>query len=329
MKIAILTSKARQEKFTDPAMLGTDWELIDIGPCYTEDEVIAKAGDAEVIVVDAVLPVTAKMIKNMPRLKLIHSEGVSFNRIDLEAADRAGVFVCNNRAVNAGQVAEHTVMLILAVMRRLIEGDERVRRGEQIQAKTEFISQGLHDLIGARVGMVGFGAIGKELARRLRPFGCELFYYDPFRASPETEAEYGVSFLEKETLLRSSDVITLHVPVNETTINFINRDTLALMKPSAIVINCARGLVVNSADLAQAIMDEVIYGAGLDTMEPEPVPADDPVLLMPEPYRYRVVVSPHIAGTTLSVFYNSYRNIWSNTSAVAEGRRPVNIVNKV
>ncbi len=328
MKIAFLTSQSRYERFSDPAMEPAGAEYIFIGQDYTEDEVIAKAGDAEIIIVDAMLPVTAKMIEHMPRLKLIHSEGVGFSFIDTAAAKERGVYVCNNRAVNAAQVAEHTVMLILAVIRRLMEGDACVRAGKQAETKERYIIEGLHDLVDARVGMVGFGAIGKELAARLRPFGCKLFYYDPIRATAEQEAEYGVCYLEREELLRSSDIITLHVPLNESTANFINRDTLAMMKPNAIVINCARGQVVNSADLAEAIMNGTIYGAGLDTTDPEPAPVDDPIILMPEPWKYRVVLSPHVAGTTLTVFYNSYKMIWRNVARLMAGEKPVNIVNE-
>lgn len=310
-------------------MIHDDFELIEIGPHYTEADIAARASEAEAVIVDAVLPVTAGMIEKMPGLKLIHSEGVSYNLIDTAAAEKAGVFVCNNRAVNAGQVAEHAVMLMLAVMRRLIEGDRRVRAGGQMQAKTQFIAEGLHDLIGARVGIIGFGAIGKELAKRLRPFGCKIFYSGGHRETAEAEAELGVEWLERDELLRCCDVVSLSVPVNDSTKNMINRETLALMKPGSILINCARGAVVNSADLAEAIRSGVIYGAGLDTMEPEPVPADDPLVMLPEPWKNRVVFTPHIAGTTLSVFYNSYINIWNNIAAVQRGERPTNVVNRV
>ncbi len=327
MKVAILTSKERCEKYSDFSMLPEGCELIHIGPEYTAADVISKAGDAECIVVDAVLPVTAEMIEGMPGLKMIHSEGVGFAAIDVDAAAKKGVYVCNNKAVNAPQVAEHTVLLILAVLRRLFEGDAMVRAGRQMEAKTSFIYEGLGDLLERKIGMIGFGAIGKELAKRLHPFGCELYYYDPFRASPEVEAEYHVTYVDQETLFSQSDVITLHVPVTPSTTKMINKDTLSKMKSNAIIINCARGAVVDSEALAQAIMNGTVYGAGLDTMEPEPVPIDDPIIQMPEEFRYHVVMSPHIAGTTTMVFVNAYRNIWRNVTHIAKGEKPFNIVN--
>lgn len=327
MKIALLTAKKRFDTFCNPADIPEGAELVFLGTNYTEEEAIAKLGDTEALLVDSVLPVTEKMIAAMPKLKFIQAEGVAYNKIDIEAAAKAGVFVSNNRAVNAAQVAEHSVMLILAVLHRLIEGDAEVRAGRQNDAKLRFIEEGLEDIIGKKVGLVGFGAIGKELAKRLLPFGTELFYYDPFRASPEVEAEYSISYMEKEELLSSCDIITLHVPVTPSTTNFINADTLALMKPNAIIINAARGLVVDTQALADAIMAGKIYGAGLDTIEPEPVPINSPVLTMPEPWSRHVVLSPHVAGTTKNVFFTAYRNFWKNVKAVANGEKPMNIVN--
>jgi len=327
MKIAMLTAKKRFDTFSDPAMMPADTELFFIGTDYTEDEAIAALGDAEALLVDSVLPVTEKMIAAMPKLKFIQAEGVAYNKIDIDAAAKAGVYVSNNRAVNAAQVAEHSVMLILAVLHRLLEGDAEVRAGRQNEAKLRFIEEGLNDIIGKKVGLVGFGAIGKELAKRLLPFGTQLFYYDPFRASPETEAEYSITYMEKEELLSSCDIITLHVPVTPSTTNFINAETLALMKPNAIIINAARGLVVDTQALADAIMTGQIYGAGLDTIEPEPVPIDSPVLTMPEPWSKHIVLSPHVAGTTKSVFFAAYRNFWKNIYAVMNGEKPMNIVN--
>lgn len=329
MKISLITSQKRFESYSDPAMKPADAEIFFMPLEYTEEEAMEKLADTEILLVDSVLPVTAKMIQAMPKLKMIQAEGVAYNKIDIEAAKAAGVFVCNNRAVNAAQVAEHSVMLILAVLHRLLEGDAEVRAGRQNDAKIRFINNGLEDIIGKKIGLVGFGAIGKELAKRLLPFGCQLFYYDPFRAAEEVEKEYSITYLEKEELLSSCDIITLHVPVTPSTTNFINKDTLALMKPNAIIINAARGLVVDTQALTDAIMAEQIYGAGLDTIEPEPVPADSPILLMPEPYCKRVVLSPHVAGTTKSVFFAAYRNFWNNVKAVSNGERPMNIVNEL
>ena len=327
MKIAVITSRERCEKFTDKRMLPPGAELVYFEQGYTAQEVIARAGDAEFAVIDAVLPFTAEMIEGMPKLRMIHSEGVGYAAIDIEAAAKRGIPVCNNQGVNAPQVAEHTVMLILTVLRRFAEGEQAVRAGRQMEMKLRVMADGMDDLIGKRVGLIGFGAIGKELAKRLLPFGCKLFYTDPRRAAPEVETQYEIGYLSQEELLRSSDIITLHVPVTPETTNLIRRETLALMKPEAVVVNCARGAVVNTADLAEAIQNGTIYGCALDVMDPEPFRPDDPILTLPEPWRWRVAVSPHIAGNTINTFYASYDGVWGDINRVLRGERPHNIVN--
>ena len=327
MKIAFLTSRTRCEKFTDQRMIPEGAEIVFFEQGYTAEEVIARAGDAEFAVVDAVLPFTAEMIVGMPNLRMIHSEGVGYAAIDIEAAKARGIPVCNNQGVNAPQVAEHTVMLILTVLRRFAEGEAEVRAGRQMEMKLRVMADGMDDLIGKRVGLIGFGAIGKELAKRLLPFGCRLFYTDPLRASAELESKYEIGYLTQEELLRTCDIVTLHVPVTPSTTNLINRDTLALMKPGAVIVNCARGAVVNTADLAEAIQNGTIYGCALDVMEPEPFRPDDPILTLPEPWRWRVSVSPHIAGNTINTFYASYEGVWGDIQRVLRGERPRNIVN--
>ncbi len=327
MKVAFLTSRERLEKFTNKSMVPEGTEIVVFEQGYTAKEVIERAGDAEFAVIDAVLPFTAEMIEGMPNLRMIHSEGVGYAAIDIEAAKRRGIPVCNNQGVNSPQVAEHTVMLILTVLRRFAEGEKAVREGRQMEMKLRVMADGMEDLINKRVGLIGFGLIGKELAKRLLPFGCKLFYTDPFRASPEIEAQYEITYLTQEELLRTSDVITLHVPVTPSTTNLINRETLALMKPNAILVNCARGAVVNTADLAEAIQNGTIYGCALDTIDPEPFRPDDPVLMLPEPWRWRVSVSPHIAGNTIKTFYDSYDGVWEDINRVLRGERPRNIVN--
>ena len=329
MKIAFLTSRTRCEKFTNKSMIPEGAEIVFFEQGYTAEEVIARAGDAEFAVIDAVLPFTAEMIEGMPNLRMIHSEGVGYAAIDIVAAAKRGIPVCNNQGVNAPQVAEHTVMLILTVLRRFAEGEAAVRAGRQMEMKLDVMANGMDDLIGKRVGLIGFGAIGRELAKRLQPFGCKLFYTDPIRASAEIEAKYEIGYLTQEELLRTSDIITLHVPVTPSTTNLINRDTLSMMKSDAVVVNCARGAVVNTADLAEAIKNGTIYGCALDVLDPEPFPPDDPILTLPEPWRWRVSVSPHIAGNTINTFYASYDGVWGDINRVLRGERPRNVVNGV
>ena len=161
-KVLILTSEKRVKKFYDLAALPKDWELIYAEDLKTDEEILKKAPDADYIFADAIREVGANLMAQMPNLKLVHSEGVAFNKIDTAAAKAKGIYVCNNAAANAVAVAEHTIMLMLAMQRRLLEGDMMVRTGKQIQAKGAFILDGVCELNAAHIGLVGFGMIAVQ-----------------------------------------------------------------------------------------------------------------------------------------------------------------------
>jgi lactate dehydrogenase-like 2-hydroxyacid dehydrogenase len=325
MKILIMTSRARAEKFYDLSSLPPDWELTFVGSFPAPETVRALGADADFVFADAVAHIDADLMDAMPRLKLINSEGVGYNGIDAEAAARRGVYVCNHVAVNSGAVAEHAILLMLAVMRRVIEGDASVRAGEQIRAKESFILDGISELGACRVGLVGFGAIGRETAKRLRGFGCAVYYCNRKRM-PADEA-YGASYLDLDDLLASCDIISLHLPANAETAGIIGREALARLKPGALLINTARGELVDQEALAEALTQGRLAGAGLDTLSPEPVRADNPLLQLPDACRYKLVLSPHVAGTTKQCFKRTHRDVWKNFAEVAAGRKPRNIVN--
>lgn len=326
MKVAILTSEARVKKFTDWSLVPEDAEIIYIGQTYTDDEVIEKAKDADAILVDAVNPVNKRVIHNLPNLKIVQSEGVAYNLIDVNAAKQKGVYVCNNAAANASSVAEHTIMLMLACTRRLIEGDAMVRSGRQIQAKGSFILDGIMELEHCHVGLLGFGSIAKQVAKKLKGFGCKVSYYSRHQATAEVEQEYKVSYLPLQELYQQCDIISIHVPVTPETENMIDKTVFTVMKPSAILINTARGEIVCQQDLFDAIIKDQIAGAGLDTLAPEPVQPDHSLLHLPVELQYKLTFSPHIGGTTYGVFHYMYRTIWTNIVAVINGGKPVNIV---
>lgn len=327
MKVLILTSKRRIEKYTDFSKIPDGWELLFLDSVYEEQEAIQKGRDADFIIADAVSPVSRRLIERMPRLRLIHSEGAGYERIDLQAAREAGVYVCNNASLNSGAVAEQAILLMLALLRRFQEGDSLVRQGKQGLAKSSFILDGIPELESCHVGIVGFGNIGKATAKRLAGFGSKVSYYGRHRLDPEEEKEFGAGYLPLPELAASCDIISLHLPVTPETTGLVNREFLGRMKSSSILINTARGEIVDQAALAQALEDGLIAGAGLDTLSPEPATLENPLLRLSENCRYRVVFSPHIGGTTDGVFYRMHKNIWNNLFLSASGRRPNNIVN--
>jgi lactate dehydrogenase-like 2-hydroxyacid dehydrogenase len=263
----------------------------------------------------------------MPNLRLIHSEGSGFNRIDTQAAREAGVYVCNNPALNSGAVAEQTILLMLALLRRFQEGDSLVRTGNQGKAKSLFILNGIPELKSCHVGLVGFGHIGKATAALLAAFGSKVSYYSRHRLSVQEEKELGVGYLPLSELASSCDIVSLHLPVTPETTGLIDHGFLQKMKSSAFLINTARGEIVDQAALAQALEDGSIAGAGLDTLYPEPADFQNPLLQLSESCKYRIVFSPHIGGTTDGSFYRMHRNTWNNLFLAAAGKRPNNIVN--
>ena len=325
MKVLITVTQQRIEKYSALDRLPQDWQLIYMPPDADETDMLSQAGDADFIFADAIAQVSGSLIRQMPNLKLIHSEGVGFNGIDIKAAKAANVFVCNNAGANAGAVAEQAVLLMLALMRRLHEGDDMVRTGRQIQAKENFIMNGITELGICRVGLIGFGAIAKATAKLLSAFGCEVLYFSRSR-SPQEE-EYKVRYCSLDKLIPACDVISLHLPVTPETAGLVDDSFLSRMKSTALLINTARGKIVDQEALLRSLVDGKIAGAGLDTLDPEPVTLDNPLLGLPEDLKYKLVFSPHIGGTTDGMFKRAHKMVWSNIMTAAKGKRPVNIVN--
>ncbi|MDR3315734.1 MAG: hypothetical protein LBS98_04570 [Coriobacteriales bacterium] len=326
-KFLIMTSEARVRQFCDVAALPKDWELSFVGPFPTEAEARAQGADAEFLLADAVSRVPESLIASMPRLRMIQSEGVGHNGFDLAAAARRGIVVCNQAAVNKGAVAEQAVLLMLASLRRLVEGDALVRAGKQAQAKERFILEGVRELSELSVGLIGLGAIARETALRLKPFSCELYYWSRTRTSAADEAALGVCYRDKDELLATCDILSLHLTVAPETVGFLGEKAFQRVKPGVIVINTARGELIDQGALAAALRAGRVGAAAFDTLSPEPVTLDNPLLRLPEACRYRVLFSPHIGGTTQRVFKVIHEAIWENFQTFLAGGRPRNIVN--
>jgi phosphoglycerate dehydrogenase-like enzyme len=327
MKALIIGNRERSEKYMPDNEFTRSIDKVYF-PLGTDDDIMLEsASDAEYLQVDAIGKVSGHLINNMPKLKIIHSEGVGYNGIDVEAASKRGIFVCNNKGINATAVAEQTVLLMLGLLRTVIEGDKAVRSGEQIKMKERRMLEGIAELADCKVGLVGFGDIGKATAKLLSPFGCEVYYYSAHRKSAEMEEEYGVKYLELQELLAQCDFVSLHVPVTPKTVGMVNEEFLKAMKNSAYLINTARGEVVDNATLCKALTEGWIAGAGLDTVAPEPVTADNPLLNLPENAAGKILFSPHLGGITTSTFKRGFANIWKAFEDVSNGKKPVNIVN--
>jgi phosphoglycerate dehydrogenase-like enzyme len=250
-----------------------------------------------------------------PRLRLVQLLSAGYDRVDLEAARKAGVPVANNGGANAIAVAEHTIMLMLAVLKKLVRFHNDVvagkwRVGDPLESR-------VFELPGKRLGIVGLGNIGKKVARRAAAFDMDIQYYDIARLTEDQEDALGVRFVLFGELLRTSDVVSLHVPLDDSTRGMMSTREFALMKRSAILINTCRGPVVDEAALHRALTDGQIAGAGLDVMVEEPPKPNHPLFSLPN-----VTLTPHSAGPTWENWTARFRNGFDNIQRVAAGGRP-------
>ena len=327
MKILIFGPKARYDMYLPEFVRDLPVEAVFASAIQSTLQAAQANPDAEIVFADAITAVGAEVMDALPHLKMIHSEGVAFNAIDIDAARDRGIFVCNNKGCNAGSVAEHAVMLMLMALRCGITGHRAVRAGEQIQFKERFMVSSSPELGEQAVGLIGLGDIGTATARLLRPFGCRLYYYTAHRRTPEAEEELGVTYLPLDELAAACDILSLHCAVNEQTTHMVNGDFLARVKPGAILVNTARGQLVDNLAVRQALLDGKLGGIAIDTLDPEPTPADHPLVDLPAEIADRAVYSPHLGGITGGVFRRAHRNMWSSARLVLEGKRPNFIVN--
>ena len=325
MKVALVGSEPRQIRFGTPlAPEGTETVVFPVKPDTAD--LAARAADAEYIIIDAIGTLTAENMDAMPKLKLVHSEGVGYNGIDIAAASKRGIYVCNNKGANATAVAEHTVMMMLAMTRDIVAGNKAVLEGRQIETKLAMMQAGVHELSEYKIGLIGFGDIAKEVVRLLKPFGPEVFFTVARQPRAE-ELATGTQFLERDELLKTCDIISLHLPANASTEGMVDREFLAKMKDGAILINTSRGELMVNADVIDALKSGKLARAAFDTIAPEPVLKDNEFLNMPEALKDRVLFSPHIGGVSISMLRKAYRNIWDNIARVERDERPVNCVN--
>jgi len=247
-----------------------------------------------------------------PKLKLVQLLSAGYDRVDVEAARKAKVPVANNGGANAIAVAEHTIMLMLAVLKRVVQLHNGVVAG-----KWRATDDRIHELAGRTLGIIGLGNIGKKVARRAAAFDMTIQYYDIKRLTEDEEDALGIRFVLLTELLRSSDVVSLHVPLDDSTRNMLGARELSMMKPTSILINTCRGPVVDEDALHRALTEKRLAGAGLDVMVEEPPAKDHPLFKLPS-----VTLTPHSAGPTWENWTSRFRNGFDNIQRVAAGSRP-------
>jgi len=285
---------------------------------YSESDLEPALGAAEYMVCYPHVRMGDAFYRAAPRLKLVQLLSAGYDAVDLEAARRAKVPVTNNGGANAVSVAEHTLMLMLAVSRKLVWQHANVAGGRW---RGNGPPPRLYELFDKTLGIVGLGTIGKKVARLAQAFGMRVQYYDIARLSEDAEDALGVRFRLLRELLQASDVVSLHVPLNASTRHLIGAGEIALMKPSAMLVNTSRGPVVDEPALVRALADGKLLGAGLDVFDREPPRADNPLFALDN-----VVLTAHFAGPTWDNHVARFRNAFDNVQRVHRGERPLWVV---
>jgi len=258
-------------------------------PPYDPSDVVARR--AAELAIDGFMVrqgrINADVIAASPKLKVIAKHGVGVDNVDLEAAARLGIPVLRAMGSNSRAVAEHTIALALSLVKEILPLDKAVKSGAW--PKPTFIGK---DFLGATIGLVGYGGIGRETARMAEALGMEVVVYDPY-APAAAEADGFASAADVDAMLPSLDILSIHCPLTAATRNLIDARRLGLMKASAVLVNTARGGIINEADLAEALESGTIAGAALDSFETEPPAADSPLWSL-----NTLIATPHIGGVT-------------------------------
>lgn len=279
----------------------------------THDQLIKEAADADYFLVSGRLPIDKAVLDHAPKLKMIQRTGVGTEMLDVETIKQRGIPVYVNAGVNAQSVAEHTLTLMLACLKRLPQINRQTHEGVW---KKQQVGVTTRELKGKTVALVGMGNIGRLVAQMLQPFGAKVVYTDVFRQSEEVESRLGLTYYDSfEALLPQADILSFHCPLTKENTEMLNSKTLAMMKHGTIVVNTARGKLINPEDLYDALQSGRLAGAALDTHYEEPVK---------EGYRLaeldNVVLTPHIGGLSYEAFETMMHDAMQNIKAFEEGR---------
>ncbi|HHW02634.1 MAG TPA: D-glycerate dehydrogenase [Thermoanaerobacterales bacterium] len=263
--------------------------------------------------------IDAELMEKAKNLKIVSNYAVGFDNIDIKEATRRGIMITNTPGVLTETTADLAFALIMATARRLVEADKYVRAGRwKTWGPMLMLGQ---DLYGATLGLIGLGRIGYAVAKRAKGFDMNVIYYSNHRKE-EAEKELGIKCVDLEQLLRESDFVSLHVPLTPETKHLINKNTLSLMKKTAILINTSRGPVVDEHALYEALVNKKIYAAGLDVMDPEPPSSDNPLLKLDN-----VIVLPHIGSASIKTRTKMAIMAAENLVVGLKGEIPRNLVN--
>lgn len=278
------------------------------------EDVAEKITDADILIANKV-PLNEETLKDAKNVKLICEFATGYDNIDLEYCRKRGIRVANCRDYSTPAVVQHTFALALSVLEHLAYYDKYVKGGTYAsQDRFSNFDMAYPELMGKTWGIVGMGNIGKGVANVAKAFGCRVIYYS---TTGNNKVE-GYESVDLDTLLRESDVLSLHCPLNEKTKYLIDWSALNKMKSTAVLVNVARGAVVNNADLYRALMENVIAGAGLDVLEQEPIVAENPLSTFLD--SNRLIITPHMAWASTEARKRVVEEVYKNIEAFLNGR---------
>lgn len=261
----------------------------------------------------------AEVMDNAPKLRVISNYAVGYDNIDVPEATKRGIMVTNTPGVLTETTADLAFALILATARRIVEADKYTRMGIW-KTWGPMLLLG-RDVYGATLGIIGFGRIGQAVARRAKGFNMRILYYD-IKSNEEAERELGAEYRDLPSLLKEADIVSIHTPLTKETYHMIGEKELYLMKPTAILVNTARGAVVDQKALYKVLKEKRIFGAGLDVYEKEPIDKDDPLIELDN-----VVLLPHIGSASVETREKMAIMAAENLLAGLRGERPKHLVN--
>ena len=259
-----------------------------------------------------------EIIKATDKVRLIQLLSAGWDFLNIPLVQELNIPVANNGGANSWAVADHTLMLILSSYHRLIEVDKATRSG-----KWGYPLDGTNvfELANKKVGLLGLGNIGRQVAKRLLPFDAHIQYYDLMRLSSKDEHALSINYVGLETLFSTSDIISIHIPLVDSTYQLVDKKLIDLMKPSSIIVNTSRGSIINESYLIDTLRNRRISGAALDVFEQEPIEKDNPLLLMEN-----VIVTPHSAGNNWDAWSRRAKFGYSNIQNVINGGEPLSLV---
>jgi len=293
------------------------YQIVVVDRTISEEEKIKQVLDADFLLCYGQDP-SDKVLRSLKKCRLVQLLAAGYDRINLGILEELGIPCSNNGGANSWAVADHAVLLMMAVYKQLLASVISTRKDAWSLPIT---GENTFEMANKKIGILGLGNIGKQVAKRVQGFDATVIYHDIYRMNGDDEKKLDVSYVSLRELFKESDILTCHTPLTGSTKHIVNDQTLSMMKPSSVVINTSRGAVVDERALIRALNAGVVAAAGLDVFEREPVDKENPLLRMDN-----VIVTPHMAGTTWDTWARRAKFGFENMKRVNDGNLPESVV---